>query len=139
MLLLAFLLFVELELSLLLRILGIYIYIYIYRYLPYDATGDWFYHISEILAVIFTIIVMVRIKGSNRYTYDRDYDKIKYYFMAIPCLVLAFFIHPTLNKNLFTDTAWAFSIYLECIAIFPQLLLMHNKVYIYIYIIYIYT
>lgn len=36
--------------------------------------------------------------------------------------------HPTLNNNFFTDTAWAFSLYLEAVAIMPQLYLFQKKV-----------
>eukprot|EP01138_Halocafeteria_seosinensis_P012279 gb/GECG01012548.1/.p1 GENE.gb/GECG01012548.1/~~gb/GECG01012548.1/.p1 ORF type:complete len:142 (+),score=13.75 gb/GECG01012548.1/:1-426(+) len=45
---------------------------------------------------------------------------------SLRSLVLQLF-HPSLNSNFFTDTAWAFSLYLEAVAIIPQLYLFQKK------------
>lgn len=47
-------------------------------------------------------------------------------WLVVPALVLAVLLHPSLNNNFYTDTAWAFALYLEAVAIFPQIYLMNN-------------
>lgn len=37
------------------------------------------------------------------------------------CVILAAIAHPTLNMAAFFDSAWAFSMYIESFAVFPQL------------------
>ena len=41
-------------------------------------------------------------------------------WLVIPALVIAMVLHPSLNGNWITDTAWAFALYLEAVAIMPQ-------------------
>lgn len=45
-----------------------------------------------------------------------------------PALVLAILLHPNLNNNWFTDSAWAFALYLEAVAMLPQLVMFQNAV-----------
>lgn len=45
-------------------------------------------------------------------------------WLIVPALVLAVLLHPSLNSNFFTDTAWAFALYLEAVAIVPQLYML---------------
>jgi len=48
-------------------------------------------------------------------------------WLAVPALALALLLHPSLNSNFFTDTAWTFALYLEAVAIFPQLLVFRRQ------------
>lgn len=46
------------------------------------------------------------------------------------CGALAFraqFVHPSLNRDFLSDTAWTFSIYLESLAIVPQLYMFQKQ------------
>ena len=36
-------------------------------------------------------------------------------------------VHPTLNKHFVSDTAWTFSMYLESMAIVPQLFMFQKQ------------
>ena len=42
-------------------------------------------------------------------------------YIAVPSLLLAVILHPSLNGNWFTDVAWTWALYLEAVAIVPQL------------------
>ena len=53
--------------------------------------------------------------------------KIPFYILVIPSLVLGIIFRSGLNNNLFCDVNWAFSMYLEALAIFPQILLFTIK------------
>lgn len=37
------------------------------------------------------------------------------------------FVHPTLNRHFVSDTAWTFSMYLESMAIVPQLVMFQKQ------------
>ena len=96
-------------------------------YLPNDDSGDWFYQLTEIISFTLIIYLIYLIKIKFNETSDLNLDNIKYYYFTIPCLIIAFFIHPTLNSNILTDTLWTFSIYLQAFSIFPQIQLFINK------------
>lgn len=52
----------------------------------------------------------------------------KYGFAAlgVPCLVLAMLLHPSLNSSFILDTCWTCALYLEAVAILPQLRMFHE-------------
>jgi hypothetical protein len=48
-------------------------------------------------------------------------------FLVLPCLLLATVIHPTLNQNFVTDVAWTLALYLETLAVIPQLYMFQKS------------
>lgn len=52
---------------------------------------------------------------------------MKWYYFAIPFLFLALLFHPSLDSAFDADVAWTFSLYLESMAMFPQLYLFRKK------------
>lgn len=45
----------------------------------------------------------------------------RYYFLPLACLLLALILHPKVASNNFLfNTLWAFSTYLECMSLLPQ-------------------
>eukprot|EP01067_Filipodium_phascolosomae_P000830 Filipodium_phascolosomae@DN1592_c0_g1_i3.p1 len=79
-------------------------------YLPFDSSGDYIYRFGEILnfAVSCTILIVAK------------------YWCRSSALLVALFIHPSLNENKLTDVAWAFALYLECVAVVPQLFMFNR-------------
>lgn len=49
-------------------------------------------------------------------------------YLAAPCFVLAVLFHPGLNSHFLADTTWAFSMYLESVAMLPQLVMFQKQV-----------
>jgi hypothetical protein len=105
-------------------------------YLPFDKTGDWFYHFLEIMALIVMVVLIFAVGKLYRSTYDEKFDSFGNYllpdafgalYLAVPCLLLALLLHPSLNDNFFTDTCWCFSMYLESVSIFPQLYMFQKQ------------
>ena len=96
-------------------------------YLPSDEAGDWFYQLTEIITLVCLIILVIMINNSYRDTYNIEFDTIYWGYLAIPCLGLALLIHTNLNKNVLTDASWTFSMYLETVAIYPQIDLFVKK------------
>ncbi|KAG6419999.1 hypothetical protein SASPL_116513 [Salvia splendens] len=56
-------------------------------------------------------------------SYDKDHDTFRHYFLILPCLLLALVFH---EKFTFKEVMWAFSLYLEAVAILPQLVLLQR-------------
>ena len=54
-------------------------------------------------------------------------NKIPFYYLVIPCYIMAIIVRSKLNNNFFCDTNWAFSMYLETVAILHQILLFTIK------------
>ncbi|KAG6442368.1 ER lumen protein-retaining receptor [Manduca sexta] len=71
-----------------------------------------------IVASYATVYLMyVRFKA----TYDHNHDTFRIEFLLVPCLVLAFLIN---HEFTVMEILWTFSIYLESVAILPQLFLV---------------
>eukprot|EP01016_Furgasonia_blochmanni_P029946 TRINITY_DN3130_c0_g1_i3.p2 TRINITY_DN3130_c0_g1~~TRINITY_DN3130_c0_g1_i3.p2 ORF type:complete len:171 (+),score=52.12 TRINITY_DN3130_c0_g1_i3:223-735(+) len=63
------------------------------------------------------------IRVKYRSTYNWDLDVINAFFLVVPAIILAVLFHPSLNNYAPADIAWTFGLYLEAVAMFPQLYL----------------
>jgi len=105
-------------------------------YLPFDKTGDWFYHVVEFISLGAVGLLLFGIFGPLKSTYDSKYDKFGNYkipaeygalYLFVPCLIMALIFHPQLNKEMFSDTCWTLSMYVEAIAMVPQLYMFQKQ------------
>ena len=97
-------------------------------YLPSDSSGSWLYQLSDILSLCICGLLIYLIYFKHNETSDIMLDNsIPFYYLAIPCYLLALLVRSSLNFNMFCDINWAFSMYLEAVAIFPQILLFSKK------------
>ncbi len=96
-------------------------------YLPSDEAGDWFYQLNEVISLMALIILTIMVSYSYRDTYNMEFDTIWWGYLVVPALGLALIIHTNLNRNVLTDAAWCFSMYLETVAIYPQIDLFVKK------------
>lgn len=105
-------------------------------YLPYDKSGDWLYHVIEIMALIFTSTALYACMGPYKRTYQADLDcfgemnvppGFGAVYLAVPILILAIFIHPNLNSDFLSDMAWTYAMYLESLALIPQLYMFQKQ------------
>lgn len=99
-------------------------------YLPFDKTGDWFYHVVEVLSLLAVGLAMYGIYGPLFPTYDEKHDKFGHFlipssfgslYAAIPCILVAIMYHPALNREWLSDTSWCVSMYLEAVSMLPQI------------------
>jgi hypothetical protein len=101
-------------------------------------SGDWFYQLIEIvsLAVVVVLIFVVNTKFPGSYNEAVDCfgkmppqvpNKAGVVWLLVPALALALILHPNLNGNFLTDTAWTFALYVEAVAVLPQLYLFHRR------------
>lgn len=71
----------------------------------------------------FSIVWYMRRHKTVRASYDKDQDNFPHYLLVIPCLLLALLIN---EKFTFKEVMWTFSLYLEAVAILPQLVLLQR-------------
>lgn len=128
-----------------LKTLEMYALVFVFRlvsvmfydgYLPYDKSGDWLYQLLEIVSLMLTCGLIYLLMTTYSHTYQAKADKfggphipMQYgiVYLVVPALVLAMILHPKLNQNWFTDVSWTFALYLEAVAVGPQLYMFHRK------------
>eukprot|EP01116_Phalansterium_solitarium_P021451 TRINITY_DN6670_c0_g1_i2.p2 TRINITY_DN6670_c0_g1~~TRINITY_DN6670_c0_g1_i2.p2 ORF type:complete len:200 (+),score=0.81 TRINITY_DN6670_c0_g1_i2:61-600(+) len=102
----------------------LYALVFVTRYL------DLFYNFLSLyntlmkifyLLATFGIIYLMRFK--YKASYDKEHDNFRVLFLIAPCAVLALLINQELT---FFEVLWTFSVYLEAVAILPQLFLLQR-------------
>ncbi|GLJ49636.1 hypothetical protein SUGI_1053100 [Cryptomeria japonica] len=76
------------------------------------------------LATTLWVIYMIRFK--LKATHVEDLDNFPIHYVVLPCVVLALAIHPSTHHNIVNRILWAFCVYLEAVAVLPQLRVMQN-------------
>jgi hypothetical protein len=108
-------------------------------YLPLDRSGDFIYRGSEFAALIACLCALSMAR-SFFFTHDSQADSFGAFgptggdrahfgalWIALPALLLALIVHPSLNASFWSDVAWTFALYLDALAVAPQLLMMHKS------------
>jgi ER lumen protein retaining receptor len=105
-------------------------------YLPYDKSGDWLYHFIEVAALLFTGGALYGCMVPFKSTYQADLDRFGEFkvppgygavYLAVPVFIISVFIHPGLNADFISDTAWTYAMYLESTALIPQLYMFQKQ------------
>ncbi|KAL9178463.1 hypothetical protein ACHAXT_003793 [Thalassiosira profunda] len=105
-------------------------------YLPYDKSGDWLYHVIEIMALTFTGCAVWCCMVPFRSTYQGEMDKfgeinvppgLGALYLAVPMLIIAVVVHPNLNSDFLSDVSWTYAMYLESVALVPQLFMFQKQ------------
>lgn len=91
-------------------------------YLPYDASGDWLYQLMEVLCLLLVLYTLHLASRSRQPTRTI----VPWWSLAAPCFALALICHSTLNAFFLTDVSWTFAMYLEGVAFWPQIQLVHR-------------
>jgi ER lumen protein retaining receptor len=93
-------------------------------YIPVDATGDWLYQFLDVAALLMALQIIRCIFKSHRRTYQEESDTFNARTAVIVCVVLAVLVHPDLNARPVFDTLWTTGLYIDVIAMIPQLWMM---------------
>lgn len=104
----------------------LYVLVFATRYL--DIFTSYYSLYNTLMKLIFlsssfSIVWYMRRHRIVRKSYDKEQDTFRHYLLVLPCLVLALFIH---HKFTFFEVLWTFSLYLEAVAILPQLVLLQR-------------
>jgi len=96
-------------------------------YIPVDKTGDYVYQFCDMCSLMLVLHLMFCVHRTYAHTYEDEKDSFSISTMAVPCFVLAWFVHGRHNKSFFFDTCWAFSTNLESMCVVPQLWMMMRQ------------
>ncbi|CBI17310.3 unnamed protein product, partial [Vitis vinifera] len=104
----------------------LYALVFATRYL--DIFTDYISLYNTVMKLIFlgssfSIVWYIRHHKIVRRSYDKDQDTFRHFFLVLPCLLLALVMN---EKFTFLEVLWAFSLYLEAVAILPQLVLLQR-------------
>ncbi|XP_010686251.1 ER lumen protein-retaining receptor A [Beta vulgaris subsp. vulgaris] len=105
----------------------LYALVFLTRYL--DLFTDFISVYNTVMKFVFivsslAIVWCMRFHPVISRSYDKALDTFRYYFIVLGCFVLALLIH---EKFTLQEVLWAFSIYLEAVAILPQLVLLQRS------------
>lgn len=96
-------------------------------YLPVDRSGDWVYQLCEVVALLVAVSLLASMHSVHEASYESHHDTCKIQWFLIVALALAYLIHPSLNNRRTPDMAWTAALYLESVAMVPQLFMMTKK------------
>ncbi|CAL5346218.1 unnamed protein product [Camellia sinensis] len=105
----------------------LYALVFVTRYL--DLFTDFISVYNTVMKLVFigsslAIVWCMRWHRAVKRSYDRELDTFRHYLVIAASLVLALLVH---EKFTFQEILWAFSIYLEALAILPQLVLLQRS------------
>ncbi len=109
-----------------LRTQELYLLVFVTRYL--DLFYSYVSLYNSVMKIIYvsssaTIVYLMRQDPVVSQTYDAERDTFRVMFLVGPSMLLALLIH---YSSRITEILWTFSIYLEAVSIFPQLVLMQR-------------
>jgi len=96
-------------------------------YLPYDATGDWFYQVSEVITFLLICCILFSCKMRYDHTASNANDLFPHRYLVMIAGCASCVAHPTLNDYLPSDIAYAFALYLEAVSSLPQLYIFQRE------------
>jgi len=104
----------------------LYMIVFLTRYV--DLFYSFFSLYNSIMKVIFIvtsvgIVYLMKFKAPYCDTYDKSKDVFFLPYIIVPCAILALLVNEYFSV---TEILWTFSIYLEAIAIIPQLIVVHQ-------------
>jgi len=118
------------------RALQLYVVTYLARlnstlryngYLPVDRSGDWVYQTCDVAALLVVLSLLVDIHKTHVNSYEREHDKCDIFLFLVASFVMAVLVHPQLNNSQVPDITWTLALYVESIAMVPQLYMMTKK------------
>lgn len=102
--------------------------LYLNGYLPLDRTGDVLYQVGDVVSLMLVIRLLKLARDNVAYGAEPVTSKEEMVFDTktgiLASLIMAVAVHPTLDNWLPFDVAWATSLYLDTIAIVPQVVLL---------------
>jgi ER lumen protein retaining receptor len=90
-------------------------------YLPMDGTGSWLYQLIDAMSLAMVLVLLYHVFRRYRATYSAEQDDFEIGYLLGVCLILAVVFHPNLNRRPFFDVMWTFALYVDMVAMMPQL------------------
>jgi len=90
-------------------------------YLPMDKSGDWIYQVGDVLSLVLVLQILFSVFVSHKASYQSDVDTIDVRNLLLGAVVLAVVAHPSLNAWTPFDILWTVHLYVDAVAMVPQL------------------
>lgn len=105
----------------------LYVMIFLTRYL--DIFTRYVSLYNTIMKLVFVgtsigIVWYMKYHKVVKQTYNKNEDTFRHYILVLPCFVLALLFHRDFS---IMEVLWTFSLYLEAVAILPQLVLLQRS------------
>lgn len=82
--------------------------------------------ILDLLTLAATGGVVYALRVPLAQSYQADLDKVHPALVAGGCMIMAIIAHPSTRHNIILRVLWAFCVYLEAVAVLPQLRMMQR-------------
>eukprot|EP00591_Stephanopyxis_turris_P015553 CAMPEP_0195542278 /NCGR_PEP_ID=MMETSP0794_2-20130614/51522_1 /TAXON_ID=515487 /ORGANISM="Stephanopyxis turris, Strain CCMP 815" /LENGTH=190 /DNA_ID=CAMNT_0040676407 /DNA_START=452 /DNA_END=1024 /DNA_ORIENTATION=- len=105
--------------------------------MPDDEVGGLTYQMVEATSFLLSLSAIYACTVRFKKSYQHDCDMFGEWnvpsgfgtlHLVIPCCILALIWHPNRNEHFISDFAYAFSMYLEAVALLPQLYMFQRQV-----------
>lgn len=93
-------------------------------YIPTDSTGDGLYQVLDLCTMMVAMYLIHSCAVTHRSSYQEKYDGVEIKPLIMLCALLAVLVHPDLNDRPLFDVAWTTSLYIDSVAMLPQLWMM---------------
>merc|ERR1719359_1176992 len=90
-------------------------------YLPTDKSGDWIYQVGDVLSLVLVLQILFAVFVAHKKSYQSDDDTLDLRNLILGAVVLAVVVHPDLNAWAPFDILWTVHLYIDAIAMVPQL------------------
>merc|ERR1719324_2019674 len=90
-------------------------------YLPTDKSGDWIYQIGDVLSLFMVLQILYSVYGVYKSSYQFEADTLEVRNLIMGAFMLAVLIHPDMNSSVPMDIVWTTHLYVDAIAMLPQL------------------
>merc|ERR1719240_769248 len=90
-------------------------------YLPTDKSGDWIYQLGDVLSLLMVLQILYSVYGAYKSSYQFEADTLDIRNLVMGAVVLAVLIHPDMNSWAPMDIVWTTHLYVDAIAMVPQL------------------
>merc|ERR1719487_1810663 len=90
-------------------------------YLPTDQSGDWIYQLGDVLSLFMVLQILYFVYGAHKVSYQSEADTLDIRNLVMGAVVLAVLIHPDMNSWAPMDIVWTTHLYVDAIAMVPQL------------------
>jgi len=90
-------------------------------YLPTDKSGDWIYQVGDVLSLLLVFQILFYIFVAHKGSYQTGEDTLDVRNLIMVAFVLAVVVHPSLNAWTPFDILWTAHLYVDAVAMVPQL------------------
>jgi len=96
-------------------------------YLPTDKSGDWIYQVSDVLSLLMVLQILFCVYCKHKATHQPELDTVDIRNLVMVAFVLAVVVHPSMNAWTPFDILWTAHLYIDAVAMVPQLWLISKS------------